>query len=131
MRYVGYEQQVQALKKKLVASSIYPMMLIVVGGLVVLFLLGYVVPRFSQIYADVGNDQPLMLRLVLGWATLIENHGQAMFMALASVVAVIVYAFTQSRFRAYLTSLLWRMPLIVNRCARFSWRVFTEPLVCC
>jgi glycolate oxidase iron-sulfur subunit len=35
-----------------------------VGGLVMLFLLGYVVPKFSHIYEDIQGDLPLLSRLL-------------------------------------------------------------------
>ena len=33
-----------------------------VGGLVTLFLLGYVVPRFAHIYEELGRDLPFLSR---------------------------------------------------------------------
>ena len=41
-RYIGYQLQFDSIKKKLVSAAIYPLMLLVVGGFVTLFLLGYV-----------------------------------------------------------------------------------------
>ena len=45
--------------------------------LVTLFLMGYVVPRFSSIYEDVGTDLPLASRLLLQWGQLLEAHTMA------------------------------------------------------
>ena len=47
-RYVGYQNQIDAVKKKVLSASIYPLLLIGVGTLVIGFLLGYVVPRFAS-----------------------------------------------------------------------------------
>ena len=66
-RYVAYQQQVDTLRGKLVSAAIYPALLVGVGGLVVMFLLGYVVPRFSHIYEDVGNDLPWLSQVLLDW----------------------------------------------------------------
>src|ERR1700674_1750386 len=51
-RYVAYAQQLEAIRKRIVNASIYPLLLIGVGGLVSLFLLIFVVPRFSRIYEE-------------------------------------------------------------------------------
>ena len=59
-RYIAYQTQLDAVKKKLLAASIYPVLLLSVGGLVTLFLLGYVVPKFSRIFEDIGGDIPLL-----------------------------------------------------------------------
>ena len=60
-RFVAYQTQLDVVRKKVVSASIYPAILIGVGGLVTLFLLGYVVPRFSHVYEDMGGDIPLAL----------------------------------------------------------------------
>ncbi len=54
-RYIAYQTQLDTVKKKLVSAMIYPVMLVSVGGLVTLFLMGYVVPKFSRIFDDMGG----------------------------------------------------------------------------
>src|SRR5512141_1174996 len=58
-RYVAYQQQIDSLRKRLMSASLYPGVLLAAGSLVVLFLLVYVVPRFSGIYEDIGGQLPL------------------------------------------------------------------------
>ncbi|MCB5188738.1 type II secretion system F family protein [Methylobacillus caricis] len=128
MRYIGYEQQVEVLRKKLVASSIYPFLLMTVGGLVVLFLLGYVVPRFSQIYADVGDNQPWMLKIVLGWAGMMEAHGKTLLMVAVAAVAAFIYALMQPAIRGRMMALLWRMPGIGEQMRVFQLARFYRTL---
>ena len=55
-RYVIYESQIDGIKKKIITSSIYPVLLAVVGTLVVMFLMLFVVPSFSHIYEDMGGN---------------------------------------------------------------------------
>src|SRR5262245_28852974 len=49
-RYAAYEAQLDAVRKRALNASIYPMLLVAAGGLVFLFLLLYVVPRFGKLY---------------------------------------------------------------------------------
>lgn len=86
-RYIAYRGQMDAVKKKVVSASIYPALLILVGGLVVLFLMGYVVPRFSRIYGDFGRDIPFMSRLLIQWGALVEAYGLQVLAALAAGIA--------------------------------------------
>ena len=74
-RFVTYQTQLDAVKKHLVSASIYPLILIAVGGLVSLFLLGYVVPRFSHIYEDIGGDLPWLTRVLMAWGGFVEANG--------------------------------------------------------
>src|SRR5437879_5697521 len=74
-RYIAYQEQADALRKTLVNACIYPAVLLAAGLLVTLFLMGYVVPRFSSIYEDVGSDLPFASQLLLRWGQLrSEDH---------------------------------------------------------
>lgn len=85
-RYIGYRGQMDAVKKKVVAASIYPVLLIGVGGLVILFLMGYVVPRFSRIYDDFGRDLPLMSKLLMQWGSLVQAYGMQVLLGMLALL---------------------------------------------
>src|SRR5262249_41646227 len=87
--------------------------LLCVGALVTLFLLGYVVPRFSAIYAETGRDLPFLSRLLLHWGELINRHGVAVLMGLA-VVAALGFVF-RTKVRAAFSALAMRIPGIGDR----------------
>src|SRR3546814_21113350 len=55
----------QALLARLINALIYPMILVVMVGLAILFLLGYVVPQFQAIYEGMDAQLPLLTRTVL------------------------------------------------------------------
>ena len=86
-RYLEYDAQAKAIRRKVVSASIYPVMLLGVGSLVTLFLLGYVVPRFSFVYKDMSHELPLMSRLMMSWGDTVAEHPM---MVLAIPVAFIV-----------------------------------------
>jgi general secretion pathway protein F len=87
-RYIDYALRLQAVRKKIVSASIYPAALLGVGGLVVLFLLGYVVPRFAGIYGESGRELPWLSRLLIEWGALINGHGLELLLALAIAAAL-------------------------------------------
>jgi len=86
VRYIDYQERLDLVRKKIVSASIYPLVLLGVGGLVTLFLLGYVVPRFSTIYAESGRDLPWLSRLLIDWGRVINEHGGMVAMAAAALV---------------------------------------------
>src|SRR3954469_6337711 len=75
VRFIEYKERLDLVRKKIVSASIYPIVLRGVGGLVTLFLLAYVVPRFSSIYAESGRDLPWLSRLLIDWGRMINEHG--------------------------------------------------------
>ena len=112
-RYVGYANQIEAIRKRVVNASIYPLLLIGVGGLVSLFLLLYVVPRFGRIYEERGSDLPLFSRWLLAWGQAVDAHGALVLAALAALLAAAIYFVRGSRER--IANALWRLPAIGER----------------
>jgi general secretion pathway protein F len=114
-RYIAYQSQLEALRKRVVNASIYPALLIGVGALVSLFLMFYVVPRFTRIYEERAADLPLFSRALLSWGELVQGHGTLVLGALAALVAAGVYALRSGAVRARVGDLLWRFPAIGER----------------
>jgi general secretion pathway protein F len=114
-RYVAYQNQLEAIRKRLVNAAIYPALLIGVGGLVSLFLLLYVVPRFSRIYEERSVDLPFFSKILLSWGQLVEGHGTLVMGALAGLVIAAVYAFRNSSIKARIDNALWKLPAIGER----------------
>lgn len=110
-RYLDYQTELNAVRDKVVAASVYPALLLGVGVLVILFLMTYVVPRFSSIYADVGQDRlPVLSRWLMQWGLLINAHLWTIATASSMMVGVLAYAFTRRGVRAWMIQRIWRLP---------------------
>jgi general secretion pathway protein F len=123
-RYVAYQQQVDSVRKRIVNASIYPALLIAVGGLVTLFLLLYVVPRFGRIYAERGADLPLFSRLLLFWGQAAHGHGWIALGLLAGGALAAWYGLRLPAVQAGIAGALRRVPALgvrmeVHQLARF------------
>lgn len=86
-RYVAYRNRIELVKQKVIGASVYPALLVVVGAGVILFLLGYVVPRFSAVFGDKGEHLPWLSRVLLATGQAIHDHIGAL--ALGAALAVI------------------------------------------
>ncbi|HEX9139094.1 MAG TPA: type II secretion system F family protein, partial [Steroidobacteraceae bacterium] len=111
-RFIAYQQQIDALRKTLVNASIYPAVLLGAGLLVTLFLLGYVVPRFSTIYEELGSNLPLASRLLLRWGQLLEAHTFGVVLVLSAAIAGAVYGLSRPRTRVMLGTWVTRIPTV-------------------
>lgn len=94
-RFVAYREQTDQVRKKLVSASIYPVVLLVVGMAVLLFLVGYVVPRFSQVYEDMRGNLPWLSQLLLIWGKFINVHQLELLAGLAASAAAVTAAWRQ------------------------------------
>ncbi|MCA1925201.1 MAG: type II secretion system F family protein [Thiobacillus sp.] len=127
-RFVAYQNQIDAVKKKVLSASIYPLLLIGVGTLVIAFLLGYVVPRFASVYADAGRDLPWMSRMLLQWGEAMAAHGGWIMLGALTAAAALVTALAQPATRAALTRFAWRTPAMGEHLRTFELARFYRSL---
>jgi general secretion pathway protein F len=111
-RYIAYQEQADKLRKTLVNACIYPAVLLVAGLLVTLFLMGYVVPRFSSIYEDVGTDLPFASRLLLEWGQLIDAHAALVTTLALAALGGAIYGVGRPAVRIAVGAWLARIPAI-------------------
>lgn len=118
-RYIAYQMQFETLRKKLSAAAIYPAMLLTVGAFVTLFLLGYVVPRFSVVYESSGREIPWMSALLLAFGKQIYNHWQVALGGIGAAGAMLVWALSRPAGRAWLVAQILRLPWLAQRASQF------------
>ena len=63
--YIAYQKLSSGAKKKLIATLIYPIILVTVATIIVTYLVTYVVPQFSKLYSDMNVPLPTVTRLLL------------------------------------------------------------------
>jgi len=114
-RFVVYQTQLDVVKKHLVSASIYPVILMIVGGFVTLFLMSYVVPRFSHIYQDIGGDLPWLTRVLIGWGGFVEAHGGVLFALIAAALVGLGLWLRQPATRQWLSRQFMRIPTVGER----------------
>ncbi len=127
-RYVVYRTQLEQVRTKLITASIYPVLLLVVGLLVSVFLLGYVVPKFSSIYENVGDNIPWMSRVLMQWGNLLHTHGLKVFLFVITFLAVAVYTLSRKRVKAKIASWLWSIPALGEKLRLYQLARFYRTL---
>ena len=78
-------EESQDLRDYIRSAMIYPVFLVVVGGLSVIILLTFVIPKFAVIFADLGQALPLSTRLLLGFSTFLRDYAWAILLVLAAL----------------------------------------------
>jgi type IV pilus assembly protein PilC len=56
--YIGYQRVSTGVKKKIIASLVYPTLLVCVAAVIVTYLVTAVVPKFAVLYSDLGVELP-------------------------------------------------------------------------
>lgn len=108
-RFQHYEQRMETLRKRVKATLMYPTIVMAVGGLILIFLLGFIIPRFAVVFEGM-KDPDGSARFILWWGRLVENHGLMLLLATCVLGAGLVAMLRTAAVRQGLTNLLLRLP---------------------
>lgn len=109
-QHARYLAWVDALRSRLVAALVYPLMLLGVGGAVILFLLLYVLPRFAGILEATSADLPWASRVLIEFGQTAGAHPGWVMGGLAALGFVLVSLLRQPAVRQRAQAALWTMP---------------------
>lgn len=127
-RYLKYQKTVIALTRKVVSTLVYPAILITLSIGLIAILMTYVIPRFSEFFADFEADLPLLTVVVLG----IANFMKANFLWIFG--GLVVAGFFASRWfktaagRQWLDAAVLKLPVVGGIFRRFAITQFTRSL---
>ncbi|MCS0634002.1 type II secretion system F family protein [Telluria mixta] len=114
-RYIEYQQRIDTVRAKVVSASIYPAILLLVGGGVSIFLMSYVVPRFAEVYQGAGRNLPWMSRLMLDWGQFAGRHAGGLLIGFVTFVALAAWAIRRALKQGGAARLLAKLPGIGER----------------
>ncbi len=77
-------ESAQELKDYIKSAMVYPIFLVSVGGLSIIILLTFVIPKFSIIFSDMGQTLPLSTRFLLGTSHLLQSYWWAILLVLGT-----------------------------------------------
>ncbi|WP_341922221.1 type II secretion system F family protein [Polaromonas sp. YR568] len=90
-RYARHQQSLRTVRDRVIGASVYPLLLLVVGSVVIAMLLGVVVPRFATLIDINGRQLPFLSQLLMSWGRFVGEHASVavtFFALLALGIAV-------------------------------------------
>ena len=90
-RLAEYLESAEKLRDEVTSALMYPFLLVFALGGSMLFLLVYVLPRFSAMFADLGKAMPLQARIVLGISDALRAYWWIFGIAIAALVTAFRY----------------------------------------
>src|ERR1700704_6710817 len=63
--YIAYQKVSTGVRKKILASLVYPVLLVVVASIIVTYLVTAVVPKFAVLYRDLGVELPASTKMLM------------------------------------------------------------------
>jgi general secretion pathway protein F len=90
--YLRYDEMLRRLRRQAVSAAIYPAVVVALGAAISLFLLLYVVPRFSSMYTDVHRELSPATQAVLWLSATVRSRFGWVVGALAAVALALAAA---------------------------------------
>lgn len=109
-----YYAQKLKLKRLILSALSYPILVLSIAFLAIIFLLNFIVPMFSEIFQRFNGDLPYITRLIISLSGFIRQYFIVMLI-LIIVNVVILYHFRKSDWlKKYYTLILLKLPIIGN-----------------
>lgn len=126
--YITYQRVSTGVKKKIVATLVYPTILIAVSIIILTYIVTVVIPKFAMLYRDLNVDLPgptqLLLAVTVDYRYLLLGGVGALFLA-----ALGVYLWSRTEHGgAVLDRLKFRLPLIGDTLLKFQVAQFSRTL---
>ena len=94
-RYIAYQRMVQTFRKKLLASLVYPALLVSMVTLMLIFLITFVVPKFADLYNSLGAQLPAVTVFMLQFGLNAQKYGWLVLLV-GVVLVVLLWQWKQS-----------------------------------
>jgi type IV pilus assembly protein PilC len=123
--YLEWEQEIASKVKQ---AAMYPLILTVLLGSVLVVLVGFVLPRFAAIFARKGFDLPLPTRIVLWGAAVLTGYWWLILAAAAGMVVALVMASRTRKGKLTIDRVKMRVPILGGLTRRTAISRFAHTL---
>ena len=126
--YIAYQKVSTGVKKKIVASLVYPILLVVVATSVVTYLVTGVIPKFATLYKDLGVPLPGPTQFLIA---ITVDYRIYILSALGAFLVGIVGVFFWSRSEeggVAFDRIMFRVPLLGDTLLKFQASQFCRTL---
>jgi type IV pilus assembly protein PilC len=127
-RYLDFQRVSLTFRKKLKASLIYPALLILMVLALFIFLITFVVPRFAQLYDQLGTKLPILTTFLLDLGRYAQSYG--LYVAgIALIVGFLTYRWIQTDAGAItVDKIRIRLPLFGSVWLKYQVGLFSRTL---
>jgi type IV pilus assembly protein PilC len=126
--YIAYQRVSTGVRKRIVATLIYPALLVTVAVCIVTYLVTQVIPKFALLYRDLNVELPAPTRLLI---TLTVDYRLVFLGVVAALVLAAVGVFLWSRTEEggkVVDRLLFGLPVVGETLLKFQVAQFSRTL---
>lgn len=112
LQIAEYRRKQRELASTVRSALAYPAFVMSMGILTVIFMLSFVIPKFTGIFQDLGQDLPLPTRILIGVSDFMQAHGPFLIIGSAVFLIMFLRVIKQPAGKAQFDALLLSLPVI-------------------
>ena len=127
-RLAKFSERQRLLKAEVISALFYPVILFTLSLGVIVFLVLVVIPRFADMFADLGIDLPLPTRLLIGTVGFVKSYWWGLMIGgAATILGVVQYSRTEGG-KLVFDILKLKLPLLRAVCSNYALVRFTRTM---
>lgn len=126
--YVAYQKVTTGVKKKIIATLVYPTLLVIVASIIVTYLVTSVIPKFAKLYQEMNVALPGPTQLLIA---LTVDYRYLFLAFVAAIIMLVVVLFLWSRTEEggmVFDRIKFRMPFVGQSLLKFQVAQFSRTL---
>ncbi len=127
-RLSGYIEKAAKLKAKVKGAMVYPVTIIGVALLVIVFMMIFVIPTFAKMFQGLGADLPLPTKIVMLLSDLVQKYIILMVLAAAGAIYAIKRYYATDQGSKVIDAFLLKVPVIGMLIRKVAVARFTRTL---
>jgi len=108
------------LKSRVRAALTYPIILAVLATGILIFLLTFFIPRFSQMFSEFGGSLPMLTKYIVAISKLLVNYWLVFILGIILIVFAVQRMLSSEEGRRAMATFVLRLPLFGTGMARFA-----------
>ena len=123
-----YIEKAAALRRKVKAAMIYPLTIVSVALIVVIFMLTFVIPTFASMFKNLGADLPLPTKIVLWCSNFVQSYILLILAGLAAGIYALRRYYRTEAGQMVIDALLLKLPVFGVLIRKVAVARFTRTL---
>jgi len=99
-------------EKQVRGALTYPFIVVIVAVIVVIILATFVLPSFTQMYAEFGVELPLITRILMAISDWFNSYGLYLILAIIAAVAAVILYMRTPRGKQWWDTTVLKMPVL-------------------
>jgi len=127
-RLADCSEKQNAVSQKVRNALAYPALVSILGALAFIFLVSYVVPKFSRLFEDLGQTLPFLTRILIALSDVFHRYGLGLLLAVAGLALFFRQRLSNPAVRVSWDRMKMKIPLIGKLIFMTQFAVFSRSM---